>query len=126
MSVRIRLQRKGRKKRPFYRIVAADRQAPRDGRFIELLGTYDPLQDPPAIRLKQDRVDYWLSQGAQPTDTAERLITAVREGKELRAREKPSHRRRKAEKAAVREAAATEATQASEPAAEEAPAEEEA
>lgn len=74
MSVRIRMQRKGRKKRPFYRIVVADREAPRDGRFIELLGTYDPLQDPPAVRIKAERAQYWLGQGAQPSDTVRSLL----------------------------------------------------
>jgi small subunit ribosomal protein S16 len=80
MSVKIRLQRRGAKKRPFYRVVAADIRAPRDGRFIELLGTYDPLQDPPVIRLNKERVDYWISNGAQPTDTAEALIKKLNEG----------------------------------------------
>jgi len=74
MGVRIRLQRHGAKKRPFYRVVAADVRAPRDGRFIELLGTYDPLQDPPAIRLKSERVRYWVGVGAQPSETAQWLI----------------------------------------------------
>ncbi len=80
MTVRIRLQRFGAKKRPFYRVVAADIRAPRDGRFIELLGTFDPLLDPPVIRLKKDRVDYWLSVGAQPSDKARSLITRMNAG----------------------------------------------
>ena len=80
MSVRIRLQRHGAKKRPFYRVVAADQRAPRDGRFIELLGTYDPLREPPAIRLKADRISHWLSRGAQPSDTAKSLIAKVQNG----------------------------------------------
>lgn len=83
MTVRIRLQRHGAKKRPFYRVVAADQRAPRDGRFIELLGTYDPLQEPPAIRLKKTRVDYWLGVGAKPSETANWLITQLNEGKAL-------------------------------------------
>lgn len=83
MTVRIRLQRHGAKKRPFYRVVAADQRARRDGRFIELLGTYDPLQDPPAIRLKKDRVDYWLGVGAQPSDTANYLINKLNAGEAL-------------------------------------------
>ena len=74
MSVRIRMQRKGRKKRPFYRIVAADRQAPRDGRFIELLGTYDPLQEPPLVELKTERLQHWLEHGATPSDTVRSLL----------------------------------------------------
>ena len=80
MTVRIRLQRHGAKKRPFYRVVAADQKAPRDGRFIELLGTYDPLQDPPLIRLKKERVGHWLSVGAQPSETAHWLITQLEKG----------------------------------------------
>jgi len=64
----------GRKKRPFYRIVAADSRAPRDGRFIELVGTYDPLQKPFKVDLQEDRVLYWLQNGAQPTDTVKSLF----------------------------------------------------
>lgn len=77
MTVRIRLQRHGAKKRPFYRVVVADQRAPRDGRFIELLGTYDPLQEPPIVRLKKDRVNYWVGVGAQPSDTATYLISLL-------------------------------------------------
>ncbi len=80
MSVRLRLQRHGANKRPFYRIVAADQRAPRDGKYIELLGTYDPLQDPGLIRLKSDRVDYWMSVGAQPSDTVGALIKRLKKG----------------------------------------------
>ena len=80
MSVRLRLQRHGANKRPFYRIVAADQRAPRDGKYIELLGTYDPLQDPGLIRVKSDRVDYWLGVGAQPSDTVAALIKRLKKG----------------------------------------------
>lgn len=72
--VTLRLARFGAKKRPFYRVVATDSRAKRDGRFIEVLGTYDPLTDPPTVNLKGDRVQYWLSVGAQPSDTVRRLI----------------------------------------------------
>ena len=78
--VRIRLTRLGAKKRPFYRVVVADARAPRDGRFIEQIGHYDPMKDPFDLRLQLDRVDYWLSVGAQPSDTVSRLITKAREG----------------------------------------------
>jgi small subunit ribosomal protein S16 len=81
MSVKIRLQRHGAKKRPFYRVVAADIRSPRDGRFIELLGTYDPMVNPPAIRLNKTRVDYWLGVGAQASETAAWLIKCLSEGK---------------------------------------------
>ena len=74
MAVRIRLQRKGRRKRPFYRVVVADSEAPRDGRFIELLGYYDPLQDPAVVKLDAERVRYWLAQGARPSDTVRSLL----------------------------------------------------
>ncbi|RMG59839.1 MAG: 30S ribosomal protein S16 [Deltaproteobacteria bacterium] len=77
MAVRIRLARHGRKKRPFYRIVVAFSESPRDGRFIEKVGTYDPLQDPPAITVKEERVLKWLSEGAQPTETVRSLLKRV-------------------------------------------------
>ncbi|MBN2331838.1 MAG: 30S ribosomal protein S16 [Deltaproteobacteria bacterium] len=74
MAVRIRLTRKGAKKKPFYRIVVADSQAPRDGRFIEVVGTYDPCKNPSEVVLKEDKVNYWLGQGATPTTTVANLI----------------------------------------------------
>lgn len=72
--VKIRLARSGQKKRPFYRIVAADARSPRDGRFLEKLGTYDPNTNPSTVHLNQARVEYWLGVGAQPTDTVARLL----------------------------------------------------
>lgn len=74
MSVKIRLARHGAKKRPFYRIVVADNESPRDGRFLEKVGTYNPLQDPAEVTLKTDRIQYWLDQGAIPTDTVRNLL----------------------------------------------------
>lgn len=74
MAVKIRLARHGAKKKPFYRIVVADSESPRDGRFIETVGTYDPVQQPAAVDIKADRLNYWLSQGATPTDTVRNLI----------------------------------------------------
>ena len=74
MSVRIRLARRGAKKKPFYRIVVADIEAPRDGKFLEIVGTYDPLQDPAAVTLKTERLQYWMGEGAQPTDTVQSLL----------------------------------------------------
>ena len=74
MSVRIRLQRKGRKKQPFYHIVVADSRAPRDGRFIEKIGTYNPMTKPATIELDRDRAYEWLMKGAQPTDTARAIL----------------------------------------------------
>lgn len=74
MGVKIRLARHGAKKRPFYRIVVADSESPRDGRFLENVGTYNPLQDPVEVTLKTDRVQYWLQQGAIPSDTVRNLL----------------------------------------------------
>lgn len=74
MPVRIRLQRKGRKKRPFYHIVVADIRAPRDGRFIERLGTYNPMTRPATIEIDRDKAFDWLMKGAQPTDTARAIL----------------------------------------------------
>ena len=72
--VRLRLRRMGAKKAPFYRVVAADATSPRDGRFIEVLGHYNPTKDPQIIELKEDRVKYWLGAGAQPSDTVRSLF----------------------------------------------------
>lgn len=74
----IRLARGGAKKRPFYRVVAADQRMPRDGRFIELIGTFDPRVEKGSINLKMDRVDHWLKVGAQPSDTVKGLIKKFR------------------------------------------------
>ena len=74
MAVKIRLARHGAKKRPFYRIVAADGESPRDGRFIEKLGTYNPLAEPAEVDCNDERVRYWLEQGAIPSDTVRSLL----------------------------------------------------
>ena len=74
MSVRIRLKRMGAKKRPFYRIVVADSKAPRDGRFIEEIGYYNPTTDPKTVKIDQEKAQKWLSQGAQPSDTVKSLL----------------------------------------------------
>ena len=75
MPAKIRLQRHGKKGQPFYHIVVADSRSPRDGRFIEKLGTYNPLTNPAQINIKFDRALYWYSVGAQPTDTARSLLS---------------------------------------------------
>ena len=72
--VKIRLRRMGAKKRPFYRIVVADSRFPRDGRFIEEIGTYDPLAEPAAVTVNADRAKEWMKNGAQPTDTVKKLL----------------------------------------------------
>ena len=74
MSVKIRLQRRGRKQRPFYHIVVADARAPRDGKFIEKLGVYNPMTSPATIEVDRMRAYEWLSKGAQPTDTARAIL----------------------------------------------------
>ena len=75
--VKIRLRRMGAKKAPYYRIVVADSRSPRDGRFIEELGTYDPMADGSKLTVKMDRVEYWIANGAQPTDTVRGLLKKV-------------------------------------------------
>jgi len=72
--VKIRLRRMGAKKAPYYRVVVADSRSPRDGRFIEELGTYDPMAEGNKLNLDVERVKYWVSQGAQPTDTVRGLL----------------------------------------------------
>lgn len=74
MAVKIRLRRMGAKKAPFYRVVVADSRYPRDGRFIEELGTYDPTREPSAFNIDAEKVKSWMSTGAQPTDTVKRLL----------------------------------------------------
>ncbi len=75
MAVKVRLRRMGRKKKPFYRIVVADSRAPRDGRFIEEIGYYNPINDPVEIKIDQERALYWLGVGATPSDTVKSLFS---------------------------------------------------
>lgn len=139
MATKIRLARGGSKKRPFYRVVAADSRMPRDGRFIEKLGTYNPLlpkDSEERVKLDMERVQHWLSQGAQPTDRVARMLEAAGtlEKKERnnpnRAKPGKKAQDRVEEKAAKAEAAAEAAKEAEEAAKEaakaaaEAPAEE--
>ncbi len=84
MSVSLRLTRVGAKKAPFYRIVAADSRSPRDGRFIEQLGIYDPLRTPPELRLNVERASYWLQNGAQASDTVDGLLRTARKAAEAK------------------------------------------
>lgn len=74
MSVKIRLRRMGAKKAPFYRIVVADSRFPRDGRFIEEIGTYDPTKDPSVVTVDTEKAKQWMANGAQPTDTVKKLL----------------------------------------------------
>ena len=74
MAVRIRLARHGAKKKPFYRIVVADSESPRDGKYLENVGTYNTLLDPAQVTLKSERIRYWMDQGAKPSDTVRSLL----------------------------------------------------
>jgi len=80
--VKIRLQRVGKKKRPSYRVVVADSRAPRDGRFIEIIGHYDPLTDPATVDIEAEKALKWLRQGAQPTETVANLLSKAGIGAE--------------------------------------------
>lgn len=124
MSVRIRLSRGGSKKRPFYKVVAADSRAPRDGRFIERLGSYNPMlpQDNASrFTVNEERVKYWLSQGAQPTERLEKLLSNLglvkapvipaqpkKSAMKAKALERIKEREEKAKAAAAKEAPAEE------------------
>lgn len=74
MAVKLRLKKMGSKKRPFYRIVAADARSPRDGKFIEIVGTYDPIKQPAEVKIDKEKAIKWLNHGAQPTDTVKSLF----------------------------------------------------
>lgn len=75
MAVKLRLTRMGAKKRPMYRIVAADSRSPRDGRFIEIVGTYNPLSEPVELKIDEEKVVKWLNNGAKPSDTVKDLLS---------------------------------------------------
>lgn len=132
MAMKIRLARGGSKKRPFYRVVAADSRMARDGRFIEKLGTYNPLlpkDSEERVKLDMERVQYWLGEGAQPTDRVSRFLEAagVLEKKERANMKKavPGKKaQERAEEKAAKAAAAAAAAEAANAPAEEAPAEE--
>jgi small subunit ribosomal protein S16 len=139
MSLKIRLSRGGAKKRPFYRIVVADSRSPRDGRFIERIGVYNPMlkrEDPNRIQFDEERVRHWLSHGATPSDRVARFlgaadITPMPVRREQTKQDKPRAKtlerlkeQEEAKQAAEEEAAAAAAAEAETPAAEEAPVDE--
>lgn len=137
MALKLRLSRHGAKKRPFYRIVVADSRAPRDGRHIEILGTFNPLlpkDSEERVKLKEDRVKHWLGVGAQPTDRVLRFLDAAglakRDARNNPQKALPGKKRQEREEeqrqaaADAAEAAEAEAAAAAEAPAEEAPAEE--
>jgi len=74
MAVRIRLTRLGKKKNPFYRIIVADSECKRDGKFLDIVGTYDPMQDPAAVRIDDDKLQHWIGRGAIPSTTVKSII----------------------------------------------------
>ncbi|MBI4445542.1 MAG: 30S ribosomal protein S16 [Acidobacteria bacterium] len=78
MLLRIRLSRHGAKKNPHYRVVVTEKRSPRDGRFLELVGYYNPAKKPVLLNLELDRIDYWIQKGAQPSDTVKSLVEKVR------------------------------------------------
>lgn len=79
MAVKIRLTRLGRKKKPFYRIIVADIEAKRDGKFLDILGTYDPNKDPAEVSINDEKLQLWIDRGAKPTDTVRSLIARHRD-----------------------------------------------
>lgn len=120
MSMKIRLARGGSKKRPFYRIVAADSRMPRDGRYIEKLGTYNPLlpkDSEDRVKMNIERIQYWMGQGAQPTDRISRMLEAAgviakKERANLKKGEPGKKAKERAEEKAAKAAAAAEAASA--------------
>jgi len=129
MAMKIRLARGGSKKRPFYRIVAADSRMPRDGRFIEKLGTYNPLlpkDSEDRVKMNMERIQYWLDQGAQPSDRISRMLEAagVVAKKERNNPNKGAPGKKAQDRAEEKAAKATAAAEAAAAPAEEAPAEE--
>jgi small subunit ribosomal protein S16 len=81
VAVSIRLRRTGTTKRPHYRVVVADSRAPRDGRFIEILGHYNPLTEPPTVSIDRSKMEAWIAKGAQPSNTVRRLLANTKEPK---------------------------------------------
>ena len=80
MAVSIRLRRTGSTRRPSYRVVVADSRSPRDGRFIEIIGHYNPLTTPPTVKIDRAKAESWIAKGAQPSNTVKKLIANVKEG----------------------------------------------
>ncbi|HEY4844996.1 MAG TPA: 30S ribosomal protein S16 [Candidatus Dormibacteraeota bacterium] len=108
MSVKIRLRRIGAKKHPFYRLVVADTRSPRDGKFIEILGTYDPMTEPVKLNLDEEKIKAWLQKGARPSDTARAFLI----GRGILPKESAKKRPTKPSKAEAAAAAAASAATA--------------
>lgn len=109
LAVKIRLARHGAKKRPYYRVVVTDGRMPRDGRYIDEVGRYNPLTTPKTITLDLEKIDEWVGKGAQPSNTVSHLIAIAREGDETSVPEKKA---KKSKKQAAKEQAAKEAAAA--------------
>jgi small subunit ribosomal protein S16 len=116
MAVAIRLRREGALNRPYFKVVVTDKRSPRDGKFIEIVGTYDPKKRGNNSTLKLDRVEYWISKGAQPSDTVRSLIKKNKDP-EAAAKKAEAVAAKKAAKAAAKPAPKTEAAPVTEPAA---------
>ncbi len=112
MAVKIRLSRHGAKKRPFYRVVVADERMPRDGRYIEQVGTYNPLTHPHAIKLDIEAIDAWIGKGAQMSDTVSHLVEIVKSGNEPAPEKKPKKSKKQIEKEKAAQLEAEEAAAA--------------
>ena len=106
MAVKIRLARHGAKKRPYYRVVVADGRMPRDGRYIEEVGRYNPLTNPKVIDINLEKVDEWISKGAQPTNAVSHLIDVARSGEVITEKKAKMSKKAAAKAAAAAEAAA--------------------
>jgi small subunit ribosomal protein S16 len=119
MAVAIRLRREGALNRPYFKVVVADKRSPRDGKFIEIVGTYDPKKRGMNSTLKLERIEYWISKGAQPSDTVRSLIKKNK-NPEAAAKKAEAVAAKKAAKAAAKPAPKTEAAPAAQPAAAEA------
>ena len=112
MAGKIRLARHGAKKRPYYRVVVADGRMPRDGRYIEEIGRYNPLTNPKTIDINLEKVDEWISKGAQPSHTVSHLVEIVRSGAPVVEKKAKLSKKAQAKAAAAAEAAAEEAAAA--------------
>ena len=112
LAVKIRLARHGAKKRPYYRVVVADGRMPRDGRYIEEVGRYNPLTNPKVIEINLEKVDEWISKGAQPTNAVSHLIDVARSGEVITEKKAKMSKKAAAKAAAAAESAAEAAAEA--------------
>ena len=109
MSVKIRMRRIGARKHPYYRLVVADSRSPRDGKFIEILGTYNPMTDPVTLKIDEERIKLWLHKGARPSDTARDFLIGQGLLPKESAKKRPTRPRKEAAQAQPAQPAATSA-----------------